>query len=426
MKRLLYLALLLLLPLEANAAVVYTQPLAGGLLQSSWLDPDGSNFDQYVWDNFTLNSNQTIARIRWSGGYDPLKFGSGGPILDFSVAIYASIPAGGQPDVTIAPLVQYTAGGNAGETQNGFYYDYHFILPTPFSATAGTEYWVQIEAYQHGIPDWCIAGGSGGDGIYFRRTASPATGDIVYEVASGDAAFTLNDASNSAPVANAGPDQTVSFGATVTLNGSASSDVDGDPLTYAWSFVSRPAGSLAALSNTTVVNPTFVADKAGAYVVQLIVSDGLVNSAPDTVSISTSNSAPVANAGPSRTVSVGTTVTLDGSGSSDVDGDPLTYAWAFVSRPAGSAAALSNASVVNPTFVIDKAGTYVVQLIVNDGLVNSAPDTVRIRTGNSLPAVFNILLCFVILIFAIKDYETWNHPVELLPHSGIVPEKSET
>ncbi len=185
---------------------------------------------------------------------------------------------------------------------------------------------------------------------------------------------------NVPPVANAGPDQTPFVGATVTLDGSGSSDVDGDELTYLWSFVSRPDGSAAVLSDTAVVDPAFDVDLPGAYVVQLIVNDGTVDSEPDTVTISTENSAPVANAGPDQTPFVGATVTLDGSGSSDVDGDELTYLWSFQSFPEGSTAALSDPTAVNPTFDVDLAGTYVVQLIVNDGLVDSDPVTVTIST----------------------------------------------
>jgi hypothetical protein len=193
---------------------------------------------------------------------------------------------------------------------------------------------------------------------------------------------------NLAPVANAGPDQAVNVGQTVTLNGSGSNDPNGDPLTYSWSFVSRPAGSAATLSNPVAVQPSFVADTSGNYVVQLIVNDGQVNSPPDSVIVAAAaaNLAPVANAGPDQAVNVGQTVTLNGSGSNDPNGDPLTYSWSFVSRPAGSGAVLTNATAAQPTFVADAAGEYVVQLIVNDGQVNSAPDNVLITaTSTSAP-----------------------------------------
>lgn len=190
---------------------------------------------------------------------------------------------------------------------------------------------------------------------------------------------------NSAPVADAGTDQTPYVNDTVTLNGSGSYDVDGNLLTYSWAFTTVPQGSAASLVNPASVNPTFTVDKAGTYVVSLMVNDGTVNSTADTVTISTLNSAPVANAGLDQSVYVGNTVTLDGSGSSDVDGNLLTYSWAFTSKPSGSTATLNNAAAVNPTFTVDKAGTYVVSLIVNDGTVNSAPDTITISTINVAP-----------------------------------------
>ena len=74
-----------------------------------------------------------------------------------------------------------------------------------------------------------------------------------------------------------------------------------------------------------------VADVAGTYEIELVVSDGLLFSAPDSVLVSTANSPPVADAGPDQSVFVTDLVQLDGSGSSDVDGDPLSYAWSFVS-----------------------------------------------------------------------------------------------
>ena len=111
-------------------------------------------------------------------------------------------------------------------------------------------------------------------------------------------------------------------------------------LPSSWVLVSTPDGSTAVLDNPTSVTPAFVVDRPGTYVAQLTVNDGTAPSAPDTVTITTANSAPVANAGPDQSTLVNQTVTLDGSGSTDVDGDPLTYVWSLVSVPAGSSATL--------------------------------------------------------------------------------------
>lgn len=190
---------------------------------------------------------------------------------------------------------------------------------------------------------------------------------------------------NSKPVAEAGSDQTALVGATITLDGSASTDVDGNALTYHWSFTAKPAGSAAALADSSAVVTTFVVDKSGTYVIQLIVNDGSVDSDPDTTTVTTLDTEPVANAGADQTAPVGATVQLDGGGSSDVDGDALTYIWALTGKPLGSNAVISDPDVVNPTFTIDKPGAYIVQLIVNDGTADSDPDTLTVNTVNSQP-----------------------------------------
>jgi hypothetical protein len=199
----------------------------------------------------------------------------------------------------------------------------------------------------------------------------------------GESGFPTGD--NVAPLAVAGPDQTVLIGEAVSLDGSASTDADGDPLTYLWTFTSLPTGSTATLSDATGVPPTFVPDLTGTYVVQLVVNDGTVDSGPDTVSITTINSQPVVEAGADQSVQVTDVVQLDGSGSSDVDGDPLTFLWELSAKPAGSTATISNPTLVNPTFVVDLPGTYVVLLTVNDGTSDSDVDFLTITTVNSAP-----------------------------------------
>ena len=164
-------------------------------------------------------------------------------------------------------------------------------------------------------------------------------------------------------------------------------DGDGNSLTYKWSFASRPVTSTAALSSTTAVRPTFTVDRPGSYALQLIVNDGKQDSAADTVTITTQNSTPVANAGIDQTVELGDPVQLNGTLSSDVDGNPLTYAWNLLSQPDGSAVMLANPATATPQFTPDVAGQYVVELIVDDGTVSSTPDTVVITTrpANTAP-----------------------------------------
>ena len=98
----------------------------------------------------------------------------------------------------------------------------------------------------------------------------------------------------------------------------------------------------------------------------------------------TSNTPPTASAGTAQSVVVGAVVALDGSASSDANGDPLTYSWAFSSKPVGSSALLSSATVAKPVFTPDVAGAYVLSLVVNDGKVNSVTATITVAATSSV------------------------------------------
>lgn len=171
---------------------------------------------------------------------------------------------------------------------------------------------------------------------------------------------------NTPPVANAGIDVYGMLNMAALIDGIASSDVDGDPLTYSWSIVASPAGSQTLLASPTASNPGFSGDKKGSYTLQLIVNDGTADSVPVFVNVIIPNTPPVADAGLAQTVYRGDTVQLNASASSDVNNDPLSYSWSLTT-PAGSTAVLSSATAVAPMFVADVDGDYVAELIVSDG-----------------------------------------------------------
>jgi YVTN family beta-propeller protein len=210
-----------------------------------------------------------------------------------------------------------------------------------------------------------------------------ATNTVVATVTVGSQPFGIATANlKPPPTAVAGPNQTITVDQTVHLDGSGSFAPNTLPanLQYAWSFVSRPAGSSAVLSGANTATPSFVADAIGTYVVKLVVTDPATNEAsrPSQVTISSVWSPPTANAGAAQSVTTGALVNLNGLGSTDPNGLPLTYAWSFVSQPNGSAATITPGTPGLASFTADVAGSYTVQLVVSDPFGSSQPATVVI------------------------------------------------
>ncbi len=187
------------------------------------------------------------------------------------------------------------------------------------------------------------------------------------------------EAVNRAPAADAGPDQIVMMGETVTLGGGRSTDPDGDPLSYKWT---QTGGPVVTLSDANSMIAAFVPADAGVLTFELVVSDGKLDSNTDTIQVMVNeppNSVPVSNAGKDQVVLIGSSVTLDGSGSTDTDGDGLSYQWTQTSGPL---IILSGSSSINPTFISPESGVYTFTLVVSDGGAASSPDSVVITAGS--------------------------------------------
>ena len=177
---------------------------------------------------------------------------------------------------------------------------------------------------------------------------------------------------NTPPVADAGTYSDKIQGELVTLDGSASSDPDNDPITYLWTLTA-PAGSTAALSSTTTVNPTFTPDLVGQYEVSLVVNDGELDSAADVVLINVNANLPpiVSVTGTPISGTVPLTVDFDASLSTDPELGVLTYSWDF-----GDATATETGATPSHTYTT--VGIHTAIVTVTDDYGNSEQGSVEI------------------------------------------------
>ncbi len=193
--------------------------------------------------------------------------------------------------------------------------------------------------------------------------------------------LTAPESMNEPPTANAGPDQSIRSGDTVSLDGTASFDDNtaSNALQYSWQFLSYPGTSAPTLTDANTASPSFVADEVGTYVVELVVTDEENSiSTPDQVEISSENLAPTAVALVDFELAVvGTTSYFDGSGSSDPELDEITFSWEITAAPLGSSATLVDADTAIPSLTTDMEGTYEVTLTVSDSLGPGAPASVE-------------------------------------------------
>jgi hypothetical protein len=154
----------------------------------------------------------------------------------------------------------------------------------------------------------------------------------------------------------------------VTLRGGASSDADGDAITYAWNISKKPVGSATALSSASTVNVQLTPDLDGSYVVVLRTTDPSGTYSEQQLNIEVGNYAPVAVVDRGNlTTLLGGAVTASAALSYDEEGDSLSYSWALDARPAGSSATIGSTNTSTLNFTPDVVGTYAVSVTVSDG-----------------------------------------------------------
>ncbi len=227
-----------------------------------------------------------------------------------------------------------------------------------------------------GIPDvnW-----NGAETITFRAT-DPGT--LFDEIS---ATFTVN-AINDTPVVTDIPDQSILEGstfATINLDDYVSDveDLDSD---ISWTYSGNTELTIDITARVVTITIPFI-DWNGSEMITFTATDlGLLFASDAAMfTVSAENDTPIANAGPDQFgIPVGQLVTLDGTGSSDLDNDPLSFSWVQIG---GQGVLLSDAADSLPTFSPLAQDVYVFELTVGDGLATSLPDTVSIEVINVAP-----------------------------------------
>ena len=199
---------------------------------------------------------------------------------------------------------------------------------------------------------------------------------------SDDVIITVNPVAktNTAPVVNAGPDQTITMPASATLAGSVTDDglPTGSTINKSWSILIGPGD--VSFGNATALDTTAAFSSAGTYTLRLSATDGAL-SASDDVVITVNpapqiNLPPIVNAGSDQTITLPASATLGGSVTDDglPTGSTINKAWSILIGP--GTVTFGNATAQSTTAVFSPAGTYTLRFSASDGALSASDDVV--------------------------------------------------
>jgi alpha-tubulin suppressor-like RCC1 family protein len=375
---------------NAGSNQTITLPTNSATLTATASETGGGTIVSYKWVQLSGPSISTIASSgSASTAVSPLV--QGVYVYQITVTDNSGVTATDVVVVTVnAAIVPGAPVVNAGNDQT-------ITLPTSSTTLTATaaETNGTIVSYQ-----WTQLSGPSNSTIVSSGSASTVVSGLVagvysYQVTVTDNSgvtatdlvkVTVNTAAPTpgTPSANAGADQSITLPVDSTKLQGSGTEANGTIVSYKWVQLSGPSVSTIAASGSAATEVNGLVQ--GEYTFQLTVTDNSGVTATDQVNV-TVNAAPphvppVAVPGPDQTVVLPASVTLDGSGSYDVDGTIVGYEWVQVSGYGGVTITNSSSAVAGLQGL--QAGTYVFQLTVTDnyGATGSAQVTITV-TGSS-------------------------------------------